>query len=158
MHRAARSCWQSAVAIFGVAWPLLITSCAPVPHAYPGPRRAESEVASLRAMRGKIIEVDGIAYFASRIELLPGEHEVVATFLLRGEDFAPGVRDEDVARIDCVCRGTMMPGSRYRLELERSQPIGRSSGLVVQYLHRIRLVDEADGRFYFLHSDCDWRR
>ena len=158
MHRSFRSRWQRAVAIFAVVGALPIAGCAPVPYAYPGPRRAPAEIASLRAMRGKIIEVDGVAYFASRIELLPGEHEVVVTFLLRGEDFAPGVRDEDVARIDCLCRGAMVAGGRYRLELERSQPIGRRSGLVVRYVHRVRLVDDADGRFFFLDSECDWRR
>jgi len=133
------------------------SGCSSIPIAYPEPRRVAAEVARIRASRGKILSVDGVERFDSIVELLPGEHEIDVTYLLRYEEFAPNVREEDVARIDCRCKMILLAGGRYRLELARSTAVERRSGLVTRYVHGPQLRDERDGRKLFLDSICKWR-
>lgn len=133
---------------------LLLAACGGVPRAYPGPARDESEVARLRAQRGRIVELDDVERFASELEILPGAHDVVVRFVLQGDEIAPNVRDEDVIRVVCRCQTTLLAGGRYRLALDAPAPVSQGS-IVTRYARRVSLIDEIDDRRLFLAFDCE---
>ena len=134
----------------------LLASCRTASVVYGGPRRPESEVARLQAARGTILEIDGVERFGSSFEVLPGKHDVVVSYHLRGEELAPNVRSEDLARFECRCQTTLAAGRRYRLEVEQSMPRGRRA-FVTRYEHRVTLIDEGDARRIMMFAVCNRR-
>jgi hypothetical protein len=113
-------------------------------------------VARLRVVRGRIFELDGVARDGSRFELLPGDHVFAVSFLLRGEELAPGVGEQYVGRLDCRGESVFVAGGRYRLELAPAFASLRRAN-VTRHELGIELIDEADGQRLLLDSSCGWR-
>jgi len=146
------SCRVAVLLILGCG----LSACLQIPITYPEPRRDPAEVARLRVVRGRILELDGVTRDGSRFELLPGDHAFAVSFLLRGEALAPGVGEQYVGRLDCRVESGFAAGGRYRLELAPTVPDSRRPN-VTRHGHGLELIDEADGQRLLLESSCGWR-
>lgn len=152
------SSWRGIAVWVGCAIALAAcAACRPPYLAHPGPRRAASEIARIGVVRGSVIGIDGNAIFAANLEVLPGEHEVVASFLIRGDAFAPGVSEDAAARLDCRCKSQFLAGGRYQIQLLPNQPRAQLGAYVLRQVHEVALIDEATGRRLLVDSECRWR-
>lgn len=136
---------------------LVQSGCGSIPRSYPGPKRPGHEVAIVRVARGKIVDVDGTPRFESALEILPGDHVILARFRVRGRDFGPTVDEDEIERLDCRCSATLLSGGRYRLELDTPTLVQIRSASVYRQVHRVHLVDESSGDRLFMDAACSWR-
>ena len=143
-----------------IAAPLLLIAlaglgCRSVHHAYPGEERALSEVAALRAVKGKVVELNGESVFAAEVRVPPGAHDIVALFYLTGDEIAPNVKDERIFKLTCPFELEARAGHRYRIEAEEPSRHDRR-GSQTSYTYSARLVDMTKEHLLARITACYW--
>ena len=141
------ACWL-AVGLSGL-------SCMTVEAGYEGAAPPREALGRVDVRNGKLTRIDGREVFADAVDFLPGLHEVVAEFRVRGGDFGPRVRDDYVGKLVCLLTFRTAAGAEYEVGMN-SPKGGDRRGSRTRYYHSA-YVKQVPGDYLRSDAPCRWK-